>query len=206
MGRKKKEAKPKFEKYEVVTREEDPALYRRLDALVDRYHKSALEPAHIALAWAHDVKPDKDGRHQLWQAATGQAMVAFSVNSATSHAKRDHALPIEQARTVDTRGGYAPGQGGTLIAGTLVANPKQGVQLEQTFVPADRTVRRLTPLECERLQGLPDAWTCLCGVTPYTTPTCRCKDGPRYRVLGNGGAVPNVVWIAGRMLAAGRVA
>lgn len=65
MGR-KKAAKPKFEKYQVIREDEDPGLYERLERLVESGHKSQLEPAHIALAWAHDVKPDKDGFWQLW--------------------------------------------------------------------------------------------------------------------------------------------
>jgi DNA (cytosine-5)-methyltransferase 1 len=60
-------------------------------------------------------------------------------------------------------------------------------------------VRRLTPLECERLQGFPDGWTCLCGAKPYSTSSCRCPDGPRYRALGNSLAVPVVSWIAARL-------
>jgi site-specific DNA-cytosine methylase len=60
-------------------------------------------------------------------------------------------------------------------------------------------VRRLTPLECERLQGLPDGWTCLCG--GVTTEACECPDGPRYKAIGNGGVVPCVEWIARRVAA-----
>jgi site-specific DNA-cytosine methylase len=51
-------------------------------------------------------------------------------------------------------------------------------------------VRRLTPLECERLQGFPDGWT---------APTGKEKDSPRYRALGNAVAVPVVEWIARRL-------
>lgn len=57
-------------------------------------------------------------------------------------------------------------------------------------------VRRLTPMECERLQGYPDGWTCLCGVQPYSSLTCICPDGPRYKACGNSVAVPVVQWIA----------
>jgi site-specific DNA-cytosine methylase len=52
-------------------------------------------------------------------------------------------------------------------------------------------VRRLTPLECERLQGFPDGWT---------APTGKEKDSPRYRALGNAVAVPVVEWIARRLI------
>lgn len=49
-------------------------------------------------------------------------------------------------------------------------------------------VRRLTPRECERLQGFPDDWT------------KGGKDAPRYRTLGNAVTVPVATWIAGRIL------
>lgn len=62
-------------------------------------------------------------------------------------------------------------------------------------------VRRLTPMECELLMGLPPGHTCLCGVVPYSTAACKCADGPRYRAIGNGGAVPVVEWIGRRLLA-----
>jgi DNA (cytosine-5)-methyltransferase 1 len=65
-------------------------------------------------------------------------------------------------------------------------------------------LRRLTPLECERLQGFPDGWTCLCEAMGNTA-TCTCPDSPRYRALGNAVAVPVVEWIAKRIVAvAGR--
>ncbi len=55
-------------------------------------------------------------------------------------------------------------------------------------------VRRLTPTECERLQGFPDGWT---DVAYRGKPAA---DGPRYRALGNAFAVPVVRWIARRIV------
>lgn len=53
-------------------------------------------------------------------------------------------------------------------------------------------VRRLTPLECERLQGFPDGYTMI----PWKgKPPENCPDGPRYRALGNSMAVPVMRWI-----------
>jgi DNA (cytosine-5)-methyltransferase 1 len=54
-------------------------------------------------------------------------------------------------------------------------------------------VRRLTPIECERLQGFPDGWT----ATPYRSKPA--ADGPRYRALGNSMAVPVLAWIGRRI-------
>ena len=60
----------------------------------------------------------------------------------------------------------------------------------------DYIVRRLTPLECERLQGLPDGYTKI----PYRgKPPDECPDTPRYTALGNGWAVNCARWIAQRI-------
>ncbi|MFA7892946.1 DNA cytosine methyltransferase [Pseudomonas putida] len=58
------------------------------------------------------------------------------------------------------------------------------------------SVRRLTPRECERLQGFPDDYTLI----PYRTkPASDCPDGPRYKAIGNSKAVPVVRWIGQRI-------
>ncbi len=57
-------------------------------------------------------------------------------------------------------------------------------------------VRRLTPLECERLQGFPDHYTRI----PYRgKPPERCPDGPRYRAIGNAMPEPVIRWIGTRI-------
>lgn len=53
-------------------------------------------------------------------------------------------------------------------------------------------VRRLTPRECERLQGFPD---------DYTKISAKTADGPRYKALGNSMAVPVMRWIGERIAA-----
>lgn len=58
-------------------------------------------------------------------------------------------------------------------------------------------VRRLTPRECERLQGFPDDYTKI----PYRNKDSeKCPDGPRYKALGNSWAVPVVRWIGERIV------
>lgn len=54
-------------------------------------------------------------------------------------------------------------------------------------------VRRLTPVECERLQGFPDGWT----AAPYRGKPA--ADGPRYKALGNSMAVPVMRWLGRRI-------
>lgn len=60
----------------------------------------------------------------------------------------------------------------------------------------DMEIRRLTPKECERLQGFPDDWT----KVPYRgKPAEECPDGPRYKAMGNSMAVPVMAWIGNRI-------
>jgi DNA (cytosine-5)-methyltransferase 1 len=56
-------------------------------------------------------------------------------------------------------------------------------------------VRRLTPRECERLQGFPDDYT----LVEYRGKLA--SDGPRYKALGNSMAVPVMHWIGQRIAA-----
>lgn len=57
-------------------------------------------------------------------------------------------------------------------------------------------VRRLTPKECERLQGFPDDWTKI----GYKGKSAEdCPDGPRYKAIGNSMAVPVMKWIGERI-------
>jgi DNA (cytosine-5)-methyltransferase 1 len=63
--------------------------------------------------------------------------------------------------------------------------------------PADRmAVRRLSPKECERLQGFPDDHTM---ISWRNKPADECPDGPRYKALGNSMAVPCMAWIGKRI-------
>lgn len=66
----------------------------------------------------------------------------------------------------------------------------------RSYVAAPWAVRRLTPRECERLQGFPDDATLI----PYRKkPADKCADGPRYKALGNSMAVNVIDWIGERI-------
>lgn len=56
-------------------------------------------------------------------------------------------------------------------------------------------VRRLMPIECERLQGFPDNWT----LVPHGPKAKPAADGPRYKAIGNSMAVPVMAWIGQRI-------
>jgi len=75
----------------------------------------------------------------------------------------------------------------TLLSSTAgVSRPGNAVTEHQTYIAyKNMAVRRLTPVECERLQGFPDNYT--------NIP--KAVDGPRYKALGNSMAVPVMKWI-----------
>ncbi|WP_019102362.1 DNA cytosine methyltransferase [Chromobacterium haemolyticum] len=96
------------------------------------------------------------------------------------------------ALTVALRGrdGGATAELGDDVAGCLRASSGGG---DKPHVLAQMRVRRLTPTECERLQGFPDG---------YTDVLFRGKpaaDGPRYKAIGNSKAVPVVQWLGRRI-------
>ena len=64
----------------------------------------------------------------------------------------------------------------------------------------DAVVRRLTPMECERLQGYPDGWTDIGDWVDSKGKTHKGDaDSPRYKALGNSIALPFWQWMAERM-------
>jgi DNA (cytosine-5)-methyltransferase 1 len=85
---------------------------------------------------------------------------------------------------------------GDEIGNTLRASTGGG---DKPHVLTSMAVRRLTPVECERLQGFPDGHTAI----PWRgKPAADCPDGPRYKALDNSMAVPVMAWIGRRIAAA----
>ena len=71
----------------------------------------------------------------------------------------------------------------------------------QQSVLTSSTVRRLTPLECERLQGYPDGWTDIGEWVDSNGKKHGEADSPRYKALGNSIALPFWQWMARRICA-----
>lgn len=78
--------------------------------------------------------------------------------------------------------------------GAMVAAENEGESVGANTM----LVRRLTPLECERLQGFPDGHTL---IGWKGKPAEECPDGPRYKAIGNSMAVPVMRWIGERIAA-----
>lgn len=79
------------------------------------------------------------------------------------------------------------------VAGTLNTNSNPSGR-NTPMICGTLTVRRLTPTECERLQGFPEGWTDI----PWRGKD-HAPDGPRYKALGNSMAVPCMRWIGERI-------
>lgn len=72
---------------------------------------------------------------------------------------------------------------------------------QMVYIPSHATVRRLTPLECERLQGFPDGWTDIGEWVGSRGRTRKTTDTARYKALGNSIALPFWFWLLRRVSA-----
>lgn len=92
---------------------------------------------------------------------------------------------------------------GSEVVSTLMALDYKWCGRCDTFgrIISTPIVRRLTPLECERLQGFPDGWTDIGDYTDSTGKQRKTSDSARYKALGNSIALPFWRWMFGRMAA-----
>lgn len=86
------------------------------------------------------------------------------------------------------------------VAHTLRANAACAYREDaETYPVQNMVVRRLTPMECERLQGFPDGWTDIGEWTDGNGKRHKPSDSPRYKALGNSIALPFWDWMLRRM-------
>jgi DNA (cytosine-5)-methyltransferase 1 len=107
----------------------------------------------------------------------------------------------EQANTLDTmhdqQAVMVPD-----VAHCLKAKSNLDFREDAETYPVQRNiVRRLTPLECERLQGYPDGWTDIGDWTDSKGKVHKAADTPRYKALGNSIAIPFWFWLLRRISA-----
>jgi DNA (cytosine-5)-methyltransferase 1 len=103
----------------------------------------------------------------------------------------------EEPVVMRDREGKAGGGKGALISTTAFTLATSNFH---TIFPDSATVRRLTPVECERLQGFPDGWTAQ-RYDEKKDAIIEQADSARYKQMGNAVAVPVVEWVIERMLA-----
>lgn len=108
-----------------------------------------------------------------------QVMESYGIGNGQAHAS----VTKEKSGTLDTM------------------HDAQAVAIEHMELPKKIAwiVRRLTPTECERLQGYPDGWTDIGEWTDTKGKKHKAADSPRYKALGNSIALPQWFWIAQKM-------
>lgn len=147
---------------------------------------------HTLTAEGFDASEDGTGR--------GTPVIAFNPNQVTSPTNRSRIEPgdpcpslcasnptaVSYSTKLHNTGANNAGKLFKEYTACLDANSPSPALLTAT------AVRRLTPVECERLQGFPDGHTQI----PWRNkPADQCPDGPRYKALGNSMAVPVMRWI-----------
>lgn len=136
------------------------------------------DKAHALTSEGADASEDGTGRGTP---IIGFAWQAGGNNDASGAFEEDMVPTLPRSQTL-------------AIAETVRTHPRPGSNSSGQITADDTTVRRLTPLECERLQGFPDGWTATSNGKPQA-------DSARYRQMGNAVAVPCVEWIARRIAA-----
>lgn len=118
---------------------------------------------------------------------------------ASSLKRRDFKDATTQVAGLDCRNGRENGD----LCGTLQSKPNGGFSYNCTHpVRVGRAVRRLTPLECERLQGYPKNWTDIGEwVDSKGKKHKESSDTARYKALGNSIALPFWFWLMRRISA-----
>ncbi|WP_059941270.1 DNA cytosine methyltransferase [Burkholderia ubonensis] len=106
-------------------------------------------------------------------------------------------IPFAQAVSIRGREGSGVAELSGNVATALRASRGGGDKMHALIESA---VRRLTPRECERLQGFPDDYTAI------SVKGKRAKDGPRYKAIGNSMAIPPMRWIGERIALVGSLA
>lgn len=115
---------------------------------------------------------------------------------ASSCKQRDFKDSTDLVCAVDCRNFREGGE----VNGTLQAKESGGQSLNlNNTVRQNMVVRRLTPMECERLQGFPDHWTDIGEWTDEKGKKHKDADRPRYKALGNSIALPFWDWMLRRM-------
>lgn len=136
---------------------------------------------------AHTLKAQANDKHRE-DSMTYIPVIAHALTTSMGNrqdATTDTFIPVAQAFSYQQAGGPTTSMKMHPTAPTLSST--------QTPAVISSAVRRLTPVECERLQGFPDNWTSV----PYRGR--EAADGPRYKAIGNSMAVPVMAQIGARI-------
>ncbi|MFT0939698.1 phage N-6-adenine-methyltransferase [Enterobacter hormaechei] len=155
--------------------------------------------AHTLKAEGFDGSEDGTGRGTpIIAMAHGQGGAEIKTDNSAPTLTCNHEAPIAAYGIPGNWIGHAPENGGNAtepmhdVAPCLTVADRHGVAMSMS-------VRRLTPIECERLQGFPDNHTL---ISWRGKDAAECPDGPRYKAIGNSMAVPVMRWIGERIASA----
>ncbi len=149
------------------------------------------EPVFCITGNAIDRQPENGGN-----GLGVQEDIAYTLTATDHHAvfARQRCDKFQEGGVASTQSSRQQKEATDLIyqetVGTFTSSDSKGpnaqyVSQDKLIVEAPLLIRRLTPRECERLQGYPDDWTALPGAA----------DSPRYRALGNSVAIPCVEYL-----------
>lgn len=168
----------------------------------------------------HDVAPSIGASGRGFERAgetRGQDPVVAHIARESGHGywmADDKAGTIDSNMGMSGHGNRSPiiAYGGGNTSGGQIENDtaqalRSGAEHSYQFIRSSTSVRRLTPRECERLQGFKDDYTRIpnpllleLGIEPdENNPKHWAKDGPRYKALGNSMAVPVMRWLGQRI-------
>lgn len=174
-----------------------------------RAQEHGHQPSILDMSHACDVIRDCGGISPSLQARMGtggnQVPLTFQMQGfgdyaagdiASSCKQRDFKGSTDLVCAVDCRNGTENPE----INGTLQAKSSGGSSVNlQNVCRVNHLVRRLTPLECERLQGFPDGWTDIGGWVDSKGKKRKTTDSARYKALGNSIALPPWKWVLKRL-------
>lgn len=158
--------------YGADAKDEQAPTLRAMDS--DSSHPNA--GGRVAVAYGFQPRIGRNGRGDM-----GDVCAALNAQSG-----QGNAAPCAVVRTAQTP---SNGWGINTDETAYALDGAQGQAVQQHLA-----VRRLTPVECERLQGFPDGHT---DVPHRGKPAA---DGPRYKAIGNSKAIPVVNWLGKRLL------
>ena len=131
-----------------------------------------------------DAQPSEKNSPTLRAGGSGMAVI-YPIDDAREIQKHQNGTGVWADVVLRDREGKSGGGKGPLVSETAFTPATSNFH---TVFPNAAIVRRLTPTECERLQGFPDGWT------------DGQADSNRYKQMGNAVAVPVVQWIINRLV------
>ena len=150
----------------------------------------------LALPGTHQsnyiAEPQLYENHPNDSRVTGPLQVAPTVVSRFGTGGGNVPLVNNEPSAITFQPGNLRREAGADPSTTTTTTLKASAGDQMPHVATPMAVRRLTPTECERLQGFPDNWSRI----PWKgKPEDQCPDGPRYKACGNSMAVPVMRWI-----------